>query len=382
MAQKENKQAFVTSFENASILRKFTILFLLSSITPMVLLYYFYVQSSHQGHVGIASINFRIAMMLMVSGVLVGYVSIRSLLKKVINISKENRMALESVLSPETIKDLDRGENEIVVLSRSFSVVTQQLEAKIGKLKAMYDLQKDFTATVSHELRTPLASINMALDLVASQTVGTINGEQKDILSRAQQETERLKRLIDDILYLSKMEADKLQMNFMTNDIRQVITSVVETQKYVAKKQGLYLKAEFDPEVSQAFFDRDRIAQVMNNFLNNAIKFTSQGGIIVKIQNKPLENCILVSISDTGKGIARDDLSKLFQKFQQIKSSHENKDEGTGLGLAICKEIIVRHDGKIWVESKLGEGTIFNFTLPVQEKKPVQISDFNTYSHD
>ena len=246
----------------------------------------------------------------------------------------------------------------------------------------MYELQKEFTATVSHELRTPLASIKMALDLIAEGTVGEVNNEQKDILLRAKQETDRLKKLIDDILYLSKMEADKLQMNFKMNDIHRVIDPIVESQKYVAQSRGLYLKTEFDPKVSQAYFDSDRVIQVMNNLLSNAIKFTKDGGITVKTRNNFSENCILVSIIDTGKGIAQADINKLFQKFQQIKSDQKTEEEGTGLGLAICQEIIVRHNGKIWVESKAGEGTVFNFTLPVQEMKQTQISSFDAYSHE
>jgi len=242
-----------------------------------------------------------------------------------------------------------------------------QLELSNTKLKSMYDTQKEFTSIVSHELRTPLASIKVAIDLIIQETVGPINSGQKDILTRAKEETDRLKRLIDDILDLTKIEVGKLRVNFLMNDVHRVITQVVDAQRNVAKKKGLYLKTDFDPKVPQVLFDSDRIIQVLNNFLNNAIHFTTHGGITVKTLDKSLENHILISVIDTGKGIAEKDLPKLFQKFQQIESAQENKkEEGTGLGLAICKEIIALHGGKIWVESKLGEGTRFNFTLPIQ----------------
>jgi signal transduction histidine kinase len=233
----------------------------------------------------------------------------------------------------------------------------------------MYEMQKDFTSTVSHELRTPLASIKMAIDLISQGTVGEINSEQKDILDRAKQETDRLKRLIDDILDLTKIEAGKLQMNFMVHDIHQVIGQVVNAQKDIAQNRGLYLKTQFDPPVPQLLFDSDRIIQVLDNLISNAIKFTKEGGITVKTQDKSPENYVLVSVIDTGKGIAEDDLPKLFQKFQQIESVQENEEGGTGLGLAICREIITRHGGKIWVESKLGQGSSFNFLLPLQERR-------------
>jgi len=247
----------------------------------------------------------------------------------------------------------------------------QELEMANKRLKAMYEMQKEFTSTVSHELRTPLASIKMAVDLIIQETAGQINSEQKDILGRAKQETDRLKRLIDDILDLTKIEAGKLQMNFMMNDINQVITQVTEAQKDVAKSRGLYIKTEFDSKIPQVVFDSDRMVQVLNNLLSNAVKFTKQGGITVKTQEKSSENHILVSIIDTGKGIAEGDLAKLFQKFQQIESAQENEEGGTGLGLAICKEIIARHGGKIWAESKPGVGTAFNFILPIQERRIV-----------
>ena len=245
----------------------------------------------------------------------------------------------------------------------------EELELANKKLKAMYEMQKEFTSTVSHELRTPLASIKMAIDLISQETVGTINSEQKDILGRAKQETDRLKRLIDDILDLTKIEAGKSQMNFMVNDIHRVIAQVVEAQKDLAKNRGLYLKTEFNPKIPQVLFDSDRIIQVLDNLLSNAIKFTKQGGITVKTQDRSSENHILISVIDTGKGIAEGNLPKLFQKFQQIESAENNEEGGTGLGLAICKEIIARHGGKIWAESKPGVGTTFNFTLPIQERR-------------
>jgi signal transduction histidine kinase len=245
----------------------------------------------------------------------------------------------------------------------------KEFEIANRKLKAMYEVQKEFTSTVSHELRTPLASIKMAIDLISQETVGTINAEQKDILGRAKRETDRLKRLIDDILDLTKIEAGKLQMNFIPNDIHRVIAQVIEAQKDVAQARGLYLKAEFDPNVPLVIFDSDRMVQVLNNLLGNAIKFTKQGGITVKTQDRSLENHVLVSVIDTGKGIADVDIPKLFQKFQQLESALDNEEGGTGLGLAICKEIITRHGGRIWAESGSGAGTSFNFILPIQERR-------------
>lgn len=236
------------------------------------------------------------------------------------------------------------------------------------KLKAMYEVQRDFTSTVSHELRTPLASIKTAIDLVIKKTLGKINPEQEEVLGRAKKNVDRLKRLIDDILDLTKMESGKLKMNFMKNDIHQAVRDVAEAQKDFAQSRGLYIKLALDNHVPFISFDSDRIMQVLNNLVGNAIKFTKQGGITIKTTNKFEEEFILISVIDTGKGIAEENLTKLFHKFHQIESAAENEEGGTGLGLAISKEIINLHGGKIWVESKLDKGTTFQFTIPINER--------------
>jgi signal transduction histidine kinase len=247
--------------------------------------------------------------------------------------------------------------------------LTVRAEQASQKLKAMYEIQREFTSTVSHELRTPLASIKTAIDLVIKKTLGKINPEQEEVLGRAKKNVDRLKRLIDDILDLTKMESGKLKMSFMKNDIHQAVREVIEAQKDFAQSRGLHLKMALDNNVPYVAFDTDRIMQVLNNLVGNAIKFTKHGGITIKTTNKFEEDYILISIIDTGKGISEENLTKLFQKFHQIESAEENEEGGTGLGLAISKEIITLHGGKIWVESKLDKGTTFQFTLPIQEQR-------------
>jgi signal transduction histidine kinase len=247
--------------------------------------------------------------------------------------------------------------------------LTIKAELTNEKLKAMYEIQREFTSTVSHELRTPLASIKTAIDLVVKKTLGKINPEQEEVLGRAKKNVDRLKRLIDDILDLTKMESGKLKMNFMKNDVHQTIKDVVEAQKDFAQSRGLYIKMILDNHVTPISFDSDRITQVLNNLIGNAIKFTKQGGITVKTVNRFEGEFVLISVIDTGKGIAEENLNRLFQKFHQIESAHENEEGGTGLGLAISKEIIELHGGRIWVESQLDRGTSFHFTLPIQEQK-------------
>ncbi|MFT5387475.1 MAG: signal transduction histidine kinase [Lysobacterales bacterium] len=262
---------------------------------------------------------------------------------------------------------------DLVMHNRDLILETKQkneeLEEVNQKLQKAYDAQKYFTSTVSHELRTPLASIKTAIDLLVSNTIGGITDDQKDVLSRVQRNVNRLKMLDDDILDLTKIELGKLVMVFEKHDLHVTINDVIDSQRDLAEDRGLYLKVNFDERVPQVNFDINRIIQVLNNLISNAVKFTSEGGITVVTRNCPDKNHISVSIKDTGKGISKEDESKLSKKFQQLESAVENTEGGTGLSLAICKEIILRHGGKIWVESELGKGSSFIFILPLQERR-------------
>ena len=244
-----------------------------------------------------------------------------------------------------------------------------ELEIANKKLIDMYKIQRDFTSTVSHELRTPLASIKTAVDLVYKRMAGEINPQQEEVLGRAQKSVEHLQRLVSDILDLTKIESGKMQMDFKIQDINETIEEVVYALQDVAKSRGLYLKSELDPKLSHVPFDKDRIIQVLNNLVSNAIKFTQHGGVTIKSEDRSANNHIVIRVSDTGKGIAEEDFPKLFQKFQQLESAEKNEKGGTGLGLAICKEIVLRHGGKVAVESSLGKGTTFSFVLPIQERR-------------
>lgn len=245
----------------------------------------------------------------------------------------------------------------------------EELEVSNKKLKAMYELQKEFTSTVSHELRTPLASIRTAIDIVSSGTTGNLTKDQGNFLNKAKDNVDRLNRLINDILDLSKLESGKSDLDFEPADINQVIKEVIELQESVAKRKDLYLKTNSDATCPPVFLDKDKINQVLNNLVANAIKFTDAGGITVESKHRPEANHVEICIKDTGQGIAAADIPKLFQKFQQLGNPATRKTGGTGLGLAICKEIIVQHGGKIWIESQPGQGSSFYFIIPIKERR-------------
>jgi signal transduction histidine kinase len=253
-------------------------------------------------------------------------------------------------------------------LFESLKDKNEELQLANCKLKVLYDIQKEFSSTLSHELRTPLASIKAAIDIVISGTAGEPTPEQRNFLGRAKDNVDRLNRLINDILDLAHLESGKVSLNVQAADINKTIRSVVETQESVAEAKGIEIKLALDERIPAIPYDSDKIIQVLNNLISNAIKFTEKGSITVESKSHPEENHIEVRVQDSGCGIKEDDIVKLFEKFQQLGQSHR-KHSGTGLGLAICKEIMIQHSGKVGVESKLGEGSCFYFILPIEERR-------------
>jgi signal transduction histidine kinase len=253
-------------------------------------------------------------------------------------------------------------------LFESAKAKNEELEILNQKLKGMYETHKEFTSTVSHELRTPLASIKSTVDLVLDGAPGPLTEDQIKFLTKTKRNVDRLHRLINDILDLTKLESGKVPLNSALNDMNAVIQEDVEIYQQAAKDKGLYLKVDIKDEIPRLAFDIDKMHQVLNNLIGNAIKFTDQGGVTVVLVSHRQRNYIEIQVHDTGKGISDEDIKKLFRKFQQLGDSRHHVG-GTGLGLAICKEIVQRHGGKIWVESEIGRGSVFKFVLPVEERR-------------
>lgn len=237
-----------------------------------------------------------------------------------------------------------------------------------SRLKNLNDVQREFGSTLSHELRTPLASIKAGIDIVMSKTAGPLTDEQMKFLGKSKDSVDRLNRLINNILDLAHMESGKKKLNFVVGSINDAVQSVGDAQAPVAANKGLEMKVELDPQVPEFIFDKDKMTQVLNNLINNAIKFTDVGSITIKTYYQIQGNHVEISIADTGPGISEEDLPKLFEKFQQLGEAH-TQVSGTGLGLAICKEIVRQHGGTIQASSKLGFGTTISFILPLEERR-------------
>jgi PAS domain S-box-containing protein len=225
-------------------------------------------------------------------------------------------------------------------------------------------LENEFISLVSHELRTPLTSLLGSLDLLNAGRLGSLNEQGQQILSIAVTNTERLMRLINDILDIERMKSGKIALQKVKCNAASLLTQAVEAMQAMAEQAQVKLINQ--PLTVELWVDPDRIVQTLTNLLSNAIKF-SQPGSTVWIGNEltASQSQLLITVKDQGRGIPADKLQLIFERFQQVDVSDSRTKGGTGLGLAICRSIVEQHDGKIWVESRLGEGSTFYITLPL-----------------
>lgn len=235
----------------------------------------------------------------------------------------------------------------------------------VTKEKEVDRMKSEFVSTTSHELRTPLAAMKDSILLVLDGTTGPILPLQEKFLKIAKRNIERLSNLINDILDLSKIETGKMEIRRKVCDIEEVVQSTLEPLMIHARENGIELIHTAGPDLPKVECDPDRVTQVLINLVGNAIKFTPKGGKVevkLRVVNRDLE----FVIEDTGQGIDEKDVSRLFQRFQQLEQSESRKFSGTGLGLSICKTLVELHGGHIWVKSEKGKGSSFFFTIPIK----------------
>lgn len=261
---------------------------------------------------------------------------------------------------------------------------TLSIGEDITERQVIERMKDEFISVVSHELRTPLTSIHGALNLLSSDLVDIKTDKGRRVLEIAAESAERLVRLVNDILELERLESGKISLSKQVCQASQLLEKATEMMQVMANRAGITLLVSAMP--IQLSADPDRIIQVLTNLLGNAIKFSARGSQIwltVELGNRELvrENgvrelsvvsgsgltMVLFKVQDQGRGIPEDKLESIFERFHQVDASDSRKKGGTGLGLAICRSIVQQHGGRIWVESTLGEGSSFYFTLPGQQ---------------
>jgi signal transduction histidine kinase len=246
-----------------------------------------------------------------------------------------------------------------------------EIQDKSRQLEVASQHKSQFLANMSHELRTPLNAILGYTELMADGIYGELPEKTMGVLKRLESNGRHLLGLINDVLDLSKIEAGQLILELSDYSLEDIAQTVRSTLEPLAADKKLAFKVEVAPKLPPGHGDGRRLAQVVINLVGNAIKFTDAGEVVIKAT--ATDGSFHLSVCDTGPGISAADQAKLFQEFQQADNAITRKKGGTGLGLAISKRIIEMHGGKIWVESQLGQGSTFAFTLPVTVAQQVGV---------
>lgn len=244
---------------------------------------------------------------------------------------------------------------------------TAELEVAKEKAQSADRLKSAFLATMSHELRTPLNSIIGFTGILLQRLGGPLNEEQDKQLSMVYNSAKHLLELINDVLDLSKIEAEQLNVAHESFNLRDSLEKVLKTSQPLADSKGISLSADIAPDIGTIISDRRRVEQILLNLLSNAVKFTEQGG--VRLRGFVKDRKIVLVVSDSGIGIKPEDMGKLFNAFRQIESGLTRKYDGTGLGLSICRKLAHLLGGEIEAESVWGQGSTFTFSLPQEGDK-------------
>jgi len=251
-------------------------------------------------------------------------------------------------------------EHRVVELQHAYS----DLAVAHQELLSVDEMKSTFLANVSHELRTPLTSI-----LAYSELLFNFRPEEDEAVEFAHiinQESERLTRLVNDVLDLAKMESGQMQFRMTGIDVSALVRDVARVFGPLVKEHNLRFACAVEDDL-RCISDGDRLVQLLTNLLNNALKFTASGSIELRAVSQ--DDQILISVSDTGIGIAPDHQARIFEPFQQVGDTLTSRPKGTGLGLAICRDIVEQHHGRLWVESSPGEGSAFWVALPLESSE-------------
>lgn len=242
----------------------------------------------------------------------------------------------------------------------------------ISERKRLEGLKEGIVRTVAHELRNPLGIVKEGMSVVLEGLVGGLNKKQKEILTLVNNTIDRLVRVTNDLLDISKLETGKIELKKESFDIADLINEAIFLFKLKAGKKGLEVGVKLPEKEVKIYADRDKLSQVLTNLIGNAIKFTEKGAIEISVVEK--EKGIEVSVMDTGRGINKEDLKNLFTTFGQFGVVLKGLEKGSGLGLCISKDIIELHKGEIWAESEIGKGSKFTFTLPGVLRQDIRVA--------
>ena len=251
---------------------------------------------------------------------------------------------------------------EVIEVSQSDTTSKVIVLKNITSFKELDVAKTNFIATISHELKTPLASSDFSLKLLEDNRVGQLSAEQKDLVHQLKNDNQRMLRILSELLNMSQVEAGKIQLTMQVVNPKSVVDASVQAVYSAAKEKQITVVQKIDDDLPVIKTDPDKINWVLNNFLTNAIKYSpEESEVMISVEHN--NSSISFSVADKGQGIEEQYLGRIFERYFQVPGRSDKK--GSGIGLAICKEFIEAMNGKIWVKSRTGEGSVFGFDLPL-----------------
>jgi signal transduction histidine kinase len=266
----------------------------------------------------------------------------------------------------EVLAELEEKREQLERVNDELEQANQELNEANAKLLALADMKEEFLALTTHDLRSPLTVISGVISFFTSGRLGELSPEQKNMVAMMERNAQSLIELVNDLLDASKLESGTMRLDITSIDLRGLIDEVRETMEPLAREKGIALEMTFATALPPVEADRTKLRRILVNLLSNALKFTGKGGG-VEVRAAKEEERVRLSISDTGVGIAREDVERLFDKYEQARSRATRGEKGTGLGLYITKQLVELHGGEIKVDSEPGKGSTFSFTLPIAQ---------------
>ena len=274
-----------------------------------------------------------------------------------------DRGRLDHAVTEQIIQLRNALEDANRFLERRVEERTAELQEALRKLSELSQIKSNFVASISHELRTPLTHVKSYLELLATETLGPVNEEQKDALDISRRAAARLEGLIESLILFSLAARGEMTLRLTRVDLNKVAGEVIGFSRSKAEDKAIKLESDVHADLPPIQADEEKISWVILQLIDNAIKFTASGGKVTLSVQPESERLIMISVSDTGIGIPSDKMEEIFEPFHQLDNSSTRRYGGTGLGLALVRDIIGAHGSMVEVQSEEGKGSIFRFPL-------------------
>ncbi|MDQ3804710.1 MAG: sensor histidine kinase, partial [Acidobacteriota bacterium] len=266
----------------------------------------------------------------------------------------------------QILSELEENRERLERANRQLEESNRELNEANAKLRELSELKEEFLALTTHDLRSPLTVISGVINFFTSGRLGDLTPEQKNMVSMMERNTQNLIELVNDLLDASKLESGTMRLDLASIDLGGLIEELREQMQPMAREKEIALEEAVPADLPPLRADRAKLRRVLVNLLSNALKFTPRGGRVMVVAAREDER-VRVSVSDTGVGIPPEDLARLFDKYEQARSRATRSEKGTGLGLYITRQLVELHGGEISVQSEVGKGSTFSFTMPVAE---------------